>query len=270
MTGEPLDGSQLDPDYWWKNVREPVRFQAATEAAIAMGCSLFIEISPRAILASYLKETVKQSAAPGMVVATLSRDAGEKGQDPVARSMARAIAHGATFDGARLFGQRNAHIRLPDLPFELTELRPASTSDMIDLFGGIESIYTLTGWRSDPNGGSWKNHIDARLFPDLAEHVVDGKPILPGSGFIEIAVSAAQQFYGTSEVEITNLEIVRPLELSDSRIMELSTIVSPETGDIEIRSRERLTEDDWAIHAVARSRKPVPAAKRRQRPPLPA
>ncbi len=261
VTGERLDGSQLDSDYWWKNVREPVRFQAATEAAIAMGCSLFVEISPRAILSSYLKETVKQSSAPGTVIPTLSRDAGEKGQDPVARSMARALAHGATFDGARLFGQRNAHIRLPDLPFEPTELRPSSTSDMIDLFGGSESVYRLNGWRADPNGGSWKNHIDGRLFPDLAEHVVDGKAILPGSGFIEIAVSAAQQFYGTSEVEITNLEIVRPLELSDSRIMELSTIVSPETGDIEIRSRERLTEDDWAIHAVARSRKPVPRSE---------
>ena len=257
VTGDRLDGTQLDPDYWWKNVREPVRFQAATEAAIELGCTLFVEISPRPILASYLKETIKQAATAGMVVPTLSRDAGEKGQDPVSRSMARAIANGAAFDGARLFGRRNAHVRLPNLPFELTELRPASTSDTIDLFGGDGAPYTLNGWRADPNGSSWKNHIDAHLFPDLAEHVVDGKAILPGSGFIEIAVSAAQQYYGTSEVEITNLEIVRPLELSDSRLMEISTLISPETGDIEIRSRERLTEDDWAIHAVARSRKPV-------------
>ncbi|URK88860.1 polyketide synthase dehydratase domain-containing protein [Rhizobium sp. RCAM05350] len=93
----------------------------------------------------------------------------------------------------------------------------------------------------------------------MAEHVVDGKAILPGSGFIEIAISAAQQYYGTKEVDITNLEIVRPLELADNRMMELSTILSPETGDIEIRSRERLSEDDWAVHAVARSRKPIPA-----------
>ncbi|MDQ0318929.1 acyl transferase domain-containing protein/NADPH:quinone reductase-like Zn-dependent oxidoreductase/acyl carrier protein/short-subunit dehydrogenase [Pararhizobium capsulatum DSM 1112] len=257
VTGERLDGTQLDPDYWWKNVREPVRFQAATEAAIALGCTLFVEISPRAILASYLKETVKQAAVPGTVVSTLSRDTGEKGQDPVSRAMARAIAHGAAFEAGRLFGQRNAHIRLPELPFEATGLRPASTSDKIDLFGLGTNTYSLSGWRSDLNGGSWKNHIDAHLFPDLAEHVVDGKAIMPGSGFIEIAVSAAQQYYGTTEVDITNLEIVRPLELSDSRMMELSTIVSPETGDIEIRSRERLTEDDWAIHAVARSRKPI-------------
>ncbi|WVT73731.1 type I polyketide synthase [Sinorhizobium chiapasense] len=262
VTGAALEGTQLDPDYWWKNVREPVRFQAAAEAAIEMGCRLFIEISPRPILSSYVKETIKQAAAPGMVVPTLLRDVGETGQDPISAAMARAVAHGAVVDTTRVFGKRNASIALPSLPFEPVELRPAATTDATDLFGRTARPYRLTGWRSDPNSGSWKNHVDAHLFPDLAEHVVDGKAILPGSGFIEIAVAAAQQFYGSDEVEITNLEIVRPLELSETKIMELSTVLSPETGDIEIRSRERLSEDDWAVHAVARCRKPLPAEER--------
>ncbi|NUS67037.1 MAG: SDR family NAD(P)-dependent oxidoreductase [Ensifer adhaerens] len=262
VTGAALEGTQLDPEYWWKNVREPVRFQAAAEAAIEMGCRLFIEISPRPILSSYVKETIKQAAAPGMVVPTLLRDVAESGQDPISAAMARAVAHGAVVDTTRVFGKRNASIALPSLPFEPVELRPAATTDATDLFGRIARPYRLTGWRSDPNSGSWKNHIDAHLFPDLAEHVVDGKAILPGSGFIEIAVAAAQQFYGSEEVEITNLEIVRPLELSDTKIMELSTVLSPETGDLEIRSRERLSEDDWAVHAVARCRKPLPAGDR--------
>lgn len=263
VTGDALDGTELDPDYWWKNVREPVRFQAATDAALALGCRLFIEISPRPILASYVKETIKQAAAPAMVVATLLRDAAEKGQDPISASMARAVAHGAAVDRIRVYGKRDALIELPSLPFEPVELRPQATTDATDLFGRSSKPYRLTGWRGDPNSGSWKNHVDAHLFPDLAEHVVDGKAILPGSGFIEVAVSAAQQYYGSDEVEITNLEIVRPLELSDSRIMELSTILSPETGDIEIRSRERLSEDDWTVHAVARSRKPIARANTR-------
>ncbi|APG89897.1 type I polyketide synthase [Sinorhizobium americanum] len=260
VTGSALDGTELDPDYWWKNVREPVRFQAATDAALALGCRLFIEISPRPILASYVKETIKQAAVPATVVPTLLRDAGERGQDPISASMARALAHGAAVDSLRVHGKRDAFIELPSLPFEPVELRPQATTDATDLFGRSGKPYRLTGWRGDPNSGSWKNHIDGHLFPDLAEHVVDGKAILPGSGFIEVAVSAAQQYYGSDEVEITNLEIVRPLELSDSRMMELSTVLSPETGDIEIRSRERLSEDDWTVHAVARSRKPIAVA----------
>ncbi len=261
VTGARMDGDQLDAGYWWRNVREPVRFQQATEAAIALGCSLFLEMSPRAILSSYLKETVKQSSAPGTVIPTLLRDASEKGHDPVSRSMARAVAHGAAVETTRVFGRRNAAVSLPGLPFEPADLRPASTTDSSDIFGrGGHHVYTLAGWRVDPNGSVWKNHIDAHLFPDLAEHVVDGKAILPGSGFIEIALQAARRFHGTDSAEIVNLEIARPLELIEGRIMELSTVVSPETGDIEIRSRERLTEDDWAVHAVARSRKPVPFA----------
>ncbi|MCG5477577.1 type I polyketide synthase [Sinorhizobium alkalisoli] len=260
VTGGALDGTELDPEYWWKNVREPVRFQAAAEAALELGCRLFVEISPRPILSSYVKETVKQAALPATVVPTLLRDAGEPGHDPISASMARAVAHGATVDRPRVYGRRDAFVELPCLPFEPVELRPQATSDATDLFGRSGKPYRLSGWRADPNSGSWKNHIDAHLYPDLAEHVVDGKAILPGSGFIEVAISAAQQYYGSDEVEITNLEIVRPLELSDSRIMELSTVLSPETGDIEIRSRERLSEDDWTVHAVARSRKPIPGA----------
>lgn len=260
VTGGALEGTELDPDYWWKNVREPVRFQAAVEAALELGCRLFIEISPRPILSSYVREAVKQAAVPAAVVPTLLRDAGEPANDPISASMARAVAHGAAVDRPRVYGRRNAFVALPSLPFEPVELRPQTTSDTTDLFGRSGNPYRLSGWRVDPNSGSWKNHVDAHLFPDLAEHVVDGKAILPGSGFIEVAVSAAQQYYGSDEVEITNLEIVRPLELSDGRIMELSTVLSPETGDIEIRSRERLSEDDWTVHAVARSRKPIAGA----------
>lgn len=260
VTGGALDGTELDPDYWWKNVREPVRFQAAAEAALELGCRLFIEISPRPILSSYVKETVKQAAFPATVVPTLLRDLGVPGHDPVSASMARAVAHGAAVDRPRVYGKRDAFVELPSLPFEPVEMRPQATSDATDLFGRLGKPYRLAGWRADVNSGSWKNHIDAHLFPDLAEHVVDGKAILPGSGFIEVAISVAQQYYGSDEVEITNLEIIRPLELSDSRIMEFSTILSPETGDIEIRSRERLSEDDWTVHAVARSRKPIPGA----------
>ena len=75
----------------------------------------------------------------------------------------------------------------------------------------------------------------------------------------EIAVCAAQQFYGSDRIEVSNLEISRPLEIGRKQISELSTILSPETGDLEIRSRERLTDDDWTIHVRARVRKLTPA-----------
>lgn len=255
VSGELQDGRGLDAEYWWRNVREPVLFKQACQTALAMGCNLFIEVSPRSILSSYVGETAKSVSASAVVVGTLQRETGVPGRDPVAQAFARAVAHGAPVQSVRGNAKRNAHVDLPALPFEQTELKMPSTTDEVDIFGRNSKLpYLLLGWRTDPNSAHWKNHIDAHLFPDLAEHVVDSRAIMPGAGFIEIAVSAAQRYYGTPEVEISNLEIVRPLELRPDRMVELSTLLSPETGYIEIRSRERLSSDDWTVHAVARSR----------------
>ncbi|MEZ2220993.1 type I polyketide synthase [Rhizobium sp. RCC_161_2] len=270
VTGELHDGRLLDTQYWWRNVRDPVLFKVACQAAIAMGCNLFIEIAPRPILSNYVTEIAKQASVQAVAIPTLLREAPVSGRDPVSQSFARAVAHGAPALRSRGSATRNAFVKLPPLPFEPVELRSQPTTDEIDIFGRDgKSPYTLLGWRTDPNSSSWKNHLDAHLFADLAEHVVDGKAILPGSGFIEIAVTAIQQYYETDEVELGNLEILRPLELRHDRMVELSTILSPETGNIEIRSRERLSNDDWTVHAVARGRKPIglgaiePLAQRR-------
>ncbi len=269
VTGGIYDGRGLDADYWWRNVREPVLFRSAAETALDLGCNLFIEISPRTILSNYVSEIAKGKAQPAVVIGTLQREALAEGRDPVARSFARAIAHGAVPAPSRHSGKRNAGIDLPALPFEQVSLRMPGTTDEIDVFGrDLKNRYSLLGWRSDPNGSHWKNHIDALLFPDLAEHVVDSRAILPGSGFLEIAVTAAQAHFGSDDVEISNMEIVRPLELRSDRMLELSTVLSPETGNIEIRSRERLSNDDWTIHAVGRCRRPVDEENRRFERPV--
>ena len=256
VTGTVLTGVSLTPDYWWQNVRQPVKFLHAVEEALKLGCNVFIEMSPRPILTSYINDAAQLHSATISVVSTLVKEPEPAKRDPIGRAMARAIAAGASVDAEQIFGRRNAFIQLPVLPFEKTDLPAEMTSDRVDIYGRVQTYgYTLLGWRVDPNGSTWKNHIDAHLFPDLAEHVVDDRAILPGSGFIEIAICAAEQYFETDQVEISNVEIVRPLELSHGRLLELSTTISPETGDLQIRSRERLTDDEWAIHVVARVRK---------------
>jgi acyl transferase domain-containing protein/NADPH:quinone reductase-like Zn-dependent oxidoreductase/acyl carrier protein/short-subunit dehydrogenase len=260
VTGQILGGEMLDASYWWSNVREPVEFHSGTLAAIDLGCSLFVEIGPRPILQGYLRDSIKERSVAASPIPSLARDEpGTSKVDPVAQTFARIIAHGGAFDRRKVFGHRNIRVKLPPVPFERADLRVESTSDTIDLYGRQNVPYTLAGWRVDPASGTWKNHLDAHVLPDLAEHVVDGKSILPGSGFLEMAISAGRAFLGTGPVEITDMEILQPLELSEVALRETSTTISEETGAIVIRSRDRLSGDDWTIHAVARCRK-LPSA----------
>ncbi|WP_312415895.1 type I polyketide synthase, partial [Shinella sp.] len=265
VTGAAVCGETLDASYWWKNVRDVVRFAEASNAAMACGANLFLEISPRPILASYLTESARLFGAAVAIVPTLNRPA--RDDNPLPHIVAGAVAYGALPWKGSSEVMRRSWVQLPNLPFERIELRPPRTSDSLNLFDRQEGCQTfsLLGWRTDPNAASWKNHVDAHLFPDLAQHVVEGKAILPGSAFIEIAVTAARQFHESVDVEVQNLEIVRPLELHASRLRELSTILSPETGQVEIRSREYLSDDDWVTHALARVRVPIIALQGRVR-----
>ena len=257
VTGEPIDGTALDAAYWWRNVREPVHFGRGVARALEQGRNLLMEISPKSILTNYLKDAVKVSGSAAQLLPTLDKTDSPAGADPVGSCIIRALAHGAALPPSR----RDALIDLPGVPFEPEPMAGTPTTDRYDLFGQAAARpYSLAGWRVDPNGAAWKNHLDARLFPDLAEHVVDGRAIMPGAGFIEIALQVAQQVLDTPDVQLTNIELLRPLELG-STLVELSTVVSRETGTIEIRSRERLSADDWTLHAICRCQKVLPAGR---------
>lgn len=260
VTGEIADGSEFGPDYWWRNIQQPVQFTSATRAAIGTGCEVFVEIGPRPILASYLRELIASEEVNGAVVSTFEVKESED-HDPVFRSFSKAAASGAAFDKSRAIGERNAWTQLPPLPFHPKAPRYARTIEAIDLYGDRNTdVHTLIGWRIDLAGYVWHNNIDAHLYPDLAQHVVDGNAILPASAFIDMVIAVARRFHGEHAFEITNLEILQPLALSTTKILEVATVVSAETGHIEIKSRERLNEADWTLNVIARTRRSTSSA----------
>src|SRR5262249_18791458 len=50
VTGGQLDTTALDADYWYRNLRQPVRFDRVIRALLEQGHELFVESSPHPIL----------------------------------------------------------------------------------------------------------------------------------------------------------------------------------------------------------------------------
>ncbi|MEM9491802.1 MAG: acyltransferase domain-containing protein, partial [Myxococcota bacterium] len=77
VTTETIDGTALEPAYWYRNLRSPVRFGATTERLLGDGHRFFIECSPHPLLRLALQTALENADQIGAVVCTLQRERGD-------------------------------------------------------------------------------------------------------------------------------------------------------------------------------------------------
>ncbi|HEV2343260.1 MAG TPA: SDR family NAD(P)-dependent oxidoreductase, partial [Actinocrinis sp.] len=112
VTAGLLDTAELGPEYWYRNLRQTVRFEQAVQALLGAGHGVFVEASPHPVLAAGIEETALEAQIAAAAVGSLRRDEG--GLDQFTSSLARAYAHGADVDWRPAFAGRGA--RLVELP----------------------------------------------------------------------------------------------------------------------------------------------------------
>ncbi|WP_082825650.1 type I polyketide synthase, partial [Pseudovibrio axinellae] len=254
VTGAVADGLELTDDYWWRNLRRPVLFSKAVATAIDLGAQTIVEIGPKPILQSYLRQVLAEKGGKGSALASLSNES-HGDTDPVLNLAARAFVAGITVDTEKLFGKNpSERVELPSLPWQNKPYRFENSGEAnMGIFRGGD--HPLLGWRPNANYNLWTTHLDRFTVPFLEDHVINGQMIFPGAGYVEMALAAGASLYGTASVELKSMDILQALVLSDDYLMEVQTEISEETGTVQISSRMRLSGDDWTLHAVGRVRK---------------
>ncbi|WSS89414.1 SDR family NAD(P)-dependent oxidoreductase [Streptomyces sp. NBC_01176] len=117
LTGQWQDTTTLDPEYWYTNLRETVRFEEAVRGLIAEGHRTFIEVSPHPVLAVGLRETLEDAGVDGAALGSLRRDKGGLGQ--FLTSVAEAHVNGVALDWTAVFTATGAHrVDVPTYPFQ--------------------------------------------------------------------------------------------------------------------------------------------------------
>jgi acyl transferase domain-containing protein/acyl carrier protein len=117
LTGEPLDTTELTPDYWCRNLRERVDFMGAVGAALERRFGTFVEVSPHPVLLPAIQGTIEASERDAATIGTLRRD-----EDEVERmlvSLAEAHVAGLPVDWTRVLGAGGGGtVDLPTYPFQ--------------------------------------------------------------------------------------------------------------------------------------------------------
>nr|APD71825.1 type I polyketide synthase 12 [Streptomyces sp.] len=131
VDGALLDTTGLTGEYWYRNLRQPVEFDAAVRAALGDGFTGFLEMSPHPLLTHGVLETAESAGLPAAAVGTLRR--GEGGLHRFLLSAAEAFVQGVPVDWRESVprpGPGTGALDLPPYPFQrerhwLTPLSPA-------------------------------------------------------------------------------------------------------------------------------------------------
>ncbi|NHV27425.1 type I polyketide synthase [Burkholderia sp. D-99] len=248
VTGGALAGTELDARYWWRNIREPVRFGDGIAHLIEQGVRLFIEVSPHSILRTYVKQALAAAGATGVALPTLKRDHGSAAM--LQQAILASIAHGASVDPDR-FAPGESRAALPSYPWQRDRFWLTPTVEGYGLVNRRRE-HPLLGYRLHEHAFAWENQLDPAKLPMLADHVVDGGVAFPGAGYVEMALAAARTFFETPDAALENVEIRTPVVFQPQQAKLFRLVIEPRTATFTIETRDRMSDSAWSLNVTGR------------------
>jgi acyl transferase domain-containing protein/NADPH:quinone reductase-like Zn-dependent oxidoreductase/acyl carrier protein len=254
VTGDRQAGTVLGAEYWWHNIRNPVRFGDAIAAMARDGYRIFVEIGPHPLLQGYMHQQLKALKIDAQPVPTLARS--DDGIAALDRAADRAFVLGADLAFDTIFPDGGKVVLLPTYPFQRERHWSIPTAEAR---GPLLTPHdgALLGARLAPQLPVWENLLDASLFPFLGDHQVGGSVVVAAAVYVEIALEAARQLFGEAPVEIEDLEIQRPLVLDDGKARVVRFTWNSEGNHFVIESRAHLAEEGWSLHVKGRLGKAI-------------
>ncbi|MEW2626065.1 type I polyketide synthase [Streptomyces sp. NPDC048106] len=231
VTGTALDTAGLTADYWYRNLRAPVRFDLAVQTALEADFGAFVEVSPHPVLAASVEQVAEAAGADDVLsVGSLRRDDG--GWDRFSQALATAHVGGLPL-GAGYFAPWRP--RLTDLPTYAFQTR------RLWLEPAVPTPAAVSG--AEPTGHAWlgsalslaetgghmlAGRLSGRAAPWLADHRVGGRAVVPGAAVVEMAVRAGDEAGCDTLLELTQNH---PLPLSDEEHVDLQVTVGGADAD---------------------------------------
>ncbi len=277
LSGELLSEEQAtSPAYWARQAREPVRFLDGVRFLAAQGTAHFVELGPDGVLSAMARECLAAGGGtPAVAVPLLRRDRPEVGTALAA--LAAAHANGLEVEWGALFAGRGGKVSLPTYPFQRKRYwaRSKGRPGDVSAAGLVSSAHPLLGATlslANEAGQVFTGRLSREAQPWLAEHAIFGTAIVPGTAFVELALSVGAEL-GAGTIEELTQEAPLVLAGSEALQIQLGLGESDEGGrrSLSLHSRGEGAGQDWVRNASAvltAEPPPRPAADLREWPPV--
>ena len=249
VTGEAVDGKLLDAVYWWRNVRNPVRFSTAVTALVTGGHHVFLELSPHPVLVGSIAECLEHAGAKGTVTASLRR-----GEDDLRHMLAAlgtlyAIGYSPLWERVHSDGGRC--IRLPRYPWH----HQRYWQESVDIAEARQRPpdHPLLGRAFQTANPMWERKIDANVASLLANHRVQGRIVFPVAAFVEMALGAGKRLFDADSCVLEEVEIHKPLFLPETgELPRVQFTYDPQQKEFSISSLAGEAKKFWILHCTGK------------------
>ncbi len=247
VTGEQItDTTTMTADYWYRNLRHPVRFHPTVTTLINTGHHHYLETSPHPVLTTAINDS------NGTALPTLRRN-----HPHFLTALATAHTNGIT-PHWHLPAPTTPPPTLPTYPFQhqrywLTTPHTTGDATGLGLTSARHPLLNASIELADSDNTILTGRLSLQTHPWLADHAVSGTVILPGTAYVELALHAGDQV-GCDQVD--DLVLETPLVLTATGGVRLQLAVSdPDaSGRRTVTVHSRPDGEDtgpWTRHATA-------------------
>ncbi|WP_159392352.1 type I polyketide synthase [Streptomyces niveus] len=213
-------GDMTTPDYWMRHLRDTVNFSEAMRAIEGRGQHVFLEVGPGAELIGMGRECAGDRGH--LWLGSMHRN--DPSGNTTQLSVSRLYGAGLPIDwSAWHSGARGTRVPLPLYAFDRKPYwLPAPATDT-----GIDpsdQFHPLLGAeisdKADRAAGTrtFESSISSTQPAYLAEHDLNGTPVFPGTGFIEMLLAVQDALFGETTRPIEGLKFHEPLFFSENPV----------------------------------------------------
>ncbi|MGK5673960.1 type I polyketide synthase [Micromonospora sp. URMC 106] len=254
LTGDWVEPASMTADYWYDNLRQTVRFDAAVRVAIAAGHSVFVEISPHPVLTMPVTAILDDTGTSGHTLGSLRR--GDDDPTRLLTNLATAHAIGLPVDLTKVLAATPT-VDLPTYAFDRGRFWLEPTAHRVRDVGsaGLQDaghpLLSAAVPVADDRAVVLTGRLSVRTHPWLADHAVGGAVIVPGTGVVDMVVRAGDE---VDAGQVGDLTLVNPLVLPATGAVQVQVRVGPpsDTGErtVTVHSRPEADGDtEWTRHA---------------------
>ena len=238
VTGAQAASNDFGMEYWGRNIRQTVRFAAATRAMLDAGIDTFVELSPHPVLSAMIGQCAEAIPKRAQPLPSLRHGVSEQLQ--MFRSLAALFVAGAEVDWKEVCVNAGRMVLLPPYPWQRKrrfwfEVRAdALNGSPAKMLTDRPNTHPLLGGRlCSPvlKDTVFQSELSARVPAFLEDHQICGQVVLPAAAYVEIAIAGAHQVFGEGMHCVEDLSLDQALQLDVARQTTVQMILqSPEEG----------------------------------------